>query len=209
MNKNTNLVSLTSDAERIIAYCARVSNPQNQDNAEIESLIRYCIKNSHWSIFEQANMVIEINTSRAISAQILRHKSFSFQEFSQRYSKIDSFVIFKARRQDLKNRQNSFDDLDNEITDWFCKTQNEIWDLAYHKYLKAIEKGIAKECARAILPMNTSTRLYMNGSIRSWIHYIQIRTDKSTQLEHRIIADDCKKIFIDNFPIISKALDWS
>ena len=209
MNKNISLVSLTSDAERIIAYCARVSNPKNQENTEIENLILYCIKNSHWSIFEQANIGLEINTSRAISTQILRHKSFSFQEFSQRYSQINSFVQYQARRQDLKNRQNSYDDLPSETVNWFNNTQNEIWNLAYDKYLEAIEKGIAKECARAILPLNTSTRLYMNGSIRSWIHYIQIRTDKSTQLEHRIIADECKKIFIDNFPIISKALDWS
>lgn len=202
------LISITPNAEEIIAYCARVSNPMNQDNPEFGGLIRYCVKHGHWSIFEQANMVVEINTSRAIAPQILRHRSFSFQEFSQRYSAVNSFVPHRARRQGKTNRQSSTDDFDIATQEWFLQSQNEIWNIAYKKYSEALEKGIAKESARALLPLNTATRLYMNGTVRSWIHYIQLRTMEDTQLEHRQIAETCKQIFIKNLPEISGALGW-
>lgn len=202
------LISITPNAEEIIAYCARVSNPLNQDNPEFGGLIRYCVRHGHWSIFEQANMVVEINTSRAIAPQILRHRSFSFQEFSQRYSAVNSFVPHRARRQGKTNRQSSTDDFDIATQEWFLQSQNEIWNIAYKKYSEALEKGIAKESARALLPLNTATRLYMNGTVRSWIHYIQLRTMKDTQLEHRQIAETCKQLFIKNLPEISQALEW-
>jgi thymidylate synthase (FAD) len=192
-----------------MAYCARVSNPKNQDNPDFSKLLAYCIKHGHWSVFEQANMVVEINTSRAIAAQILRHKSFNFQEFSQRYSTVNSFIEYEARRQDEKNRQNSIDDLPEDTKEWFKKSQKDVWDLAYSKYEEALSKGIAKECARFLLPLNSETRLYMNGTIRSYIHYIQLRTHESTQLEHRIIAEEIKKVFIENLPIVAKALGWN
>lgn len=207
-NETAKLISITPNAEETIAYCARVSNPLNQDNPEFGGLIRYCVKHGHWSIFEQANIVIEINASRAVAPQILRHRSFSFQEFSQRYSAATSFVPHKARRQAKTNRQSSLDDLDAETQNWFLESQNEIWKLAYDKYTKALEMGIAKESARALLPLNTATRLYMNGTIRSWIHYIQLRTMEETQLEHREIAESCKKIFVKSLPEIAKALGW-
>lgn len=209
MNTNSvRLISITPKAEEIVAYCARVSNPINQDNPEIAKLIAYCIKHGHWSIFEQANMVLEISTSRAISPQILRHRSFSFQEFSQRYAEVDGYIAYPARRQDQKNRQNSVDDLDDETQKWFLDSQQAVWDLAHAKYQEALQKGIAKECARTLLPLGTSTRLYMNGTIRSWIHYIQLRTEIGTQLEHREIAEACKKVFSLELPIIAKALGW-
>ena len=202
------LVHITPECEKHISYCARVSNPKNQDNPDYEKLLAYCIKNQHWSIFEMANICMEITTSRAISAQILRHKSFSFQEFSQRYSESTEFETYEARKQDLKNRQNSTDDLSDVQKKWFkdrlytfqCETAN--------LYQIALDMGIAKECARMFLPLSVQTKLYMNGSIRSWIHYITLRTDKSTQLEHREIAQECKKIFKEQLPIVSKALNW-
>ena len=203
------LISITPNTEETIAYCARVSNPMNQDNPEFGGLIRYCVKHGHWSIFEQANMVVEINTSRAIAPQILRHRSFSFQEFSQRYSAVNSFVPHRARRQGKTNRQSSTDDFDASTQEWFLQSQNEIWNLSYKKYSEALEKGIAKESARALLPLNTATRLYMNGTIRSWIHYIQLRAMEDTQLEHRQIAEGCKQLFIMNLPEISDALGWN
>jgi thymidylate synthase (FAD) len=206
---NIKLISLTPKAEDTMAYCARVSNPKNQDNPDFSKLLAYCIKHGHWSVFEQANMVVEINTSRAIAAQILRHKSFNFQEFSQRYSTVNSFIEYEARRQDEKNRQNSIDDLPEDTKEWFKKSQKDVWDLAYSKYEEALSKGIAKECARFLLPLNSETRLYMNGTIRSYIHYIQLRTHESTQLEHRIIAEEIKKVFIENLPIVAKALGWN
>jgi len=202
------LISTTTDAEKIIGYCARVSNPANQDNPEVAKLLSYCIKHQHWSVFEMAHLTMEIQTSRAISAQILRHKSFCFQEFSQRYQEISDYVTYQARRQDIKNRQNSIDDLNEGVKNWFVDSQEEIWDLCKAKYDCAIEQGVAKETARFLLPLNTKTTMYMSGSVRSWIHYIKVRTDPSTQLEHRDIAEQCKKIFIEQLPEISKALGW-
>jgi thymidylate synthase (FAD) len=203
------LISVTPKAEEIIAYCARVSNPVHQDNPELARLIAYCIKHGHWSIFEQANMILEIKTSRAISPQILRHRSFSFQEFSQRYAEVDGFIEYSARRQDQKNRQNSVDDLDAETQNWFAQAQQEVWESAYGNYKTALEKGIAKESARTLLPLGTSTRLYMNGTIRSWIHYIQLRSEAGTQLEHRTIAEQCREVFVAQLPVIAKALGWA
>lgn len=209
VNKDVKLISITPRAEETIAYCARVSNPRNQDNPDIAGLISYCVTHGHWSIFEQANLVIEINTSRAVAPQILRHRSFSFQEFSQRYSEATNFVPHKARRQGKTNRQSSIDDFDLATQDWFLQSQQEVWNLAFSKYSEALEKGIAKESARALLPLNTATRLYMNGTIRSWIHYIQLRVKEDTQLEHRHIAEACQNIFAQNLPQISMALGWS
>lgn len=201
------LIHVTPDAEKHVAYCARVSSP-NQDNPDYTKLMRYCIKGGHWSIFEMANMCLEITTTRAISPQILRHKSFSFQEFSQRYSEASSYESYTARRQDLKNRQNSIDDMSEEDQKWFTDAQKQVWDNSYSLYEEALAKGIAKEQARALLPLNTTTRLYMNGNIRSWITYIQVRTDPSTQKEHRDIALEAKRIFIEQFPTIAEALEW-
>jgi len=206
--ESVKLISITPDAEKTMAFCARVSNPENQDNPESGKLLNYCIKHGHWSVFEQANIVLEVETSRAIAPQILRHRSFSFQEFSQRYAPASSCVIYGARRQDTKNRQNSTDDLPSETTAWFEKAQREVWSLAYQKYEEALGKGIAKECARALLPLNTKTRLYMNGTVRSWIHYIELRTGHGTQLEHMKIAQAAKDIFKRELPAVSKALGW-
>lgn len=204
----TKLISITPRAEETMAYCARVSNPQNQENSEFSKLLAYCIKNGHWSVFEQANMIVEINTSRAIAAQILRHRTFTFQEFSLRYSSVSEYIEYEARRQDVKNRQNSIDDLDDEVKQWFRDCQFEVWKLAFEHYEAALSKGVAKECARFLLPLNTSTRLYMNGTVRSWIHYLQLRTHESTQLEHREIANAIRAIFVEELPTVSKALGW-
>ena len=202
----TRLISITSDAEKIIAYCARVSSP-NQDNPNIDRLLRYCAINGHWSIFEMANMVIEVNTTRAISAQIIRHRSFNFQEFSQRYSSVEQDLeIPKLRRQDLKNRQNSINDLDDCLVNELQNEINEHFKKTKDLYKKILEKGVAKECARFILPMNSPTKLYINGTIRSWIHYLQVRCDPSTQLEHREIANQILEIFKQQLPIIYLAL---
>lgn len=202
------LISITPKAEETMAYCARVSNPGNQENPQVARLLGYCIKHGHWSVFEQANMILEIQTSRAIAPQILRHRSFSFQEFSQRYGAASGFVPFRARRQDKKNRQNSLDDLAPEAQEWFLKTQKEIWEMSYRHYAEALEKGIAKECARALLPLNTATKLYMNGTVRSWIHYIQLRAQESTQAEHREIALACKAVFLEQMPQLAEGLGW-
>lgn len=201
------LISITPDAEKIVMYCARVSNPSNQDSQNTK-LLDYCIKHGHWSIFEMANMVIEIETSRAIAQQILRHRSFSFQEFSQRYAEAQGFELYEARRQDQKNRQNSINDLSEEIKDWFIDQQEYINEQAMTCYKAALELGIAKEQARFLLPLSTTTKLYMNGTIRSWIHYLDLRCDNGTQLEHKEIADAIKNIFCKQFPIISKAKNW-
>lgn len=209
VKEEVSLIAITPKAEEVMAYCARVSNPKNQDNPEIIGLLSYCAKHGHWSIFEQANMILEIQTSRAIAPQILRHRSFSFQEFSQRYAKADDFLLTQARRQDLKNRQNSIDDFDQEIQEWFEEAQQQVWDLSYQKYSEALEKGIAKECARSLLPLSAATKIYMNGTIRSWIHYIELRTNPATQLEHRTIAEKCRKIFVAQLPAVSKALGWN
>lgn len=200
------LVHKTPDAENIMAYCARVSSP-NQDNPEIEKLLKYCIKNKHWSVLEMASMCIEITTSRAISQQILRHRSFHFQEFSQRYAEATTFEIYDARKQDLKNRQNSIDDLNLDSQIFFTNAQVEVIDLAEKLYEEAINKGIAKECARFLLPLSTQTKLYMSGTIRDWFHYINLRTANGTQQEHKEIALEIKDIFKAEFPIIGKCLD--
>lgn len=196
--------------EELISYCARVSSPQNQDNLDTApKLLKYCIKNGHWSVFEMANMVVEVTTSRAISAQILRHKSMNFQEFSQRYAETESAVMYDARRQDLKNRQNSIDDLPQETKDWFLNAQADIVKMNFGLYKEALEKGVSKESARFLLPMSSETKMYMNGTVRSFIHYLQARCDESTQLEHRQIANNIKNlIFKPNFPNISEALGW-
>ncbi|MQF98525.1 MAG: FAD-dependent thymidylate synthase [SAR202 cluster bacterium] len=204
----TKLISVTPEAENVIGYCARVSNPKNQDNPDVSKLLGYCIKHGHWSIFEMANMVVEIETTRGIAAQILRHRSFSFQEFSQRYAKAQGFEDVKPRRQDTKNRQNSIDDIEDGIIDWFNGAVKEVEELSNYYYETALSLGIAKESARFLLPLNTKTRMYMNGTVRSWIHYIQLRTDPSTQREHRDIAESIKSLFIDNFPNTSEALNW-
>ena len=194
--------------EGLIAYCARVSSP-HQETPDYEKLLAYCIQHKHWSIFEMVDMTVEIVTSRAISPQILRHKSFQFQEFSQRYAKAQEIERYEPRRQDSKNRQNSLNDLDDATKEWFDEAQERIARLTLDAYNKALEKGIAKECARVLLPMATQTKLYMKGSVRSWIHYLEVRTDKSTQQEHQEIALEIKKIFMAQFPVTASALGWS
>jgi thymidylate synthase (FAD) len=203
------LIHNTYEAEKFIVYMARVSSP-NQDNPEQDRLLKYLIKYKHWSPFEMASMCVEITTSRAIAAQILRHRSFNFQEFSQRYSKIGSntFTVCEARKQDEKNRQNSIDNLPQDTKDWFRKAQEEVSTRSYELYEEAINKDIAKECARFLLPLSTETKMYMHGTLRNWIHYINLRTEAGVQKEHRDIALQIKEIFIEKFPIIAKALDW-
>ena len=193
--------------EGLIAYCARVSSP-NQETPDYEKLLSYCIRNRHWSVFEMVDMTVEITTSRAISPQILRHRSFCFQEFSQRYAKVQAVEKYQPRRQDVKNRQNSLDDLDDATVAWFDQAQESIAKFGMEKYEEALEKGIAKECARVLLPLGTQTRLYMKGSVRSWIHYLDVRTDPATQKEHRDIADAVKAIFTEQFPVTSRAMGW-
>jgi thymidylate synthase (FAD) len=204
------LIAVTPEAEKIIAYCARVSSP-DQDKTEISGLLKYCIKNGHWSIFETANLTIEVNTSRGISPQVLRHRSFSFQEFSQRYAAVDDsgLVVYAARRQDAKNRQNSIDDLSESVKLEWESRQLANWKSSFEHYQWALDNSIAKECARFVLPLGCSTKLYMQGSIRSWIHYIELRTGHGTQQEHMDIAEDIKAIFVDQFPEIAKALEWT
>ena len=197
----------TLSPEGLMAYCARVSSP-HQESPDYQKLLAYCITHKHWSVFEMVDMTVEIVTSRAISPQILRHRSFQFQEFSQRYAKAQEIERYRPRRQDSKNRQNSLDDLDNSTIEWFDTTQARIAQIALEEYNHALEKGIAKECARVLLPLGTQTKLYMKGSARSWIHYLDVRTDKSTQQEHRDIAIEIKKIFMAQFPITATALGW-
>jgi len=194
-------------SEGLIAYCARVSSP-HQETLDYEKLLAYCITHRHWSVFEMVDMSVEIVTSRAISPQILRHKSFQFQEFSQRYAVAQEIERYQPRRQDSKNRQNSLDDLDASTKKWFDEAQERIARVTLEQYNIALEKGIAKECARVLLPLGTRTKLYMKGSVRSWIHYLEVRTDKSTQQEHREIAIAIKKILIAQFPFTAAALGW-
>lgn len=201
----TKLIWITPEAEKNIMYCARVSNPKNQDSGNTK-LLNYCIDHGHWSIFEMANMCVEIETSRAIAAQILRHRSFSFQEFSQRYAEAQNFEIYEARRQDSKNRQNSIADMSEEDRNWFEKEQYDLGNLCMLSYERALQRGIAKEQARFLLPLSTSTKLYMNGTIRSWLHYLQLRRGHGTQLEHQRIADSIWEIFEKELPIIADAL---
>jgi len=205
------LITSTPDAEKSMAYIARVSNPKNQDNDDFTKLIGYCIKNEHWSVFEQAYMTLQIETTRGIAAQILRHRSFTFQEFSQRYAdsrQLGEIPIPKLRRQDTKNRQNSISDLPEEIIDKFNKKIKQQFDQNKELYEEMLAVGIAKECARFVLPLATPTRIYMTGSCRSWIHYINLRTGHGTQKEHMDIAQECKNIFSQEYPVVSSALNW-
>ena len=206
MSYKVKLVSLTPDAERTMAYCARVSSP-HQDNPEFARLLRYCMKHGHWSVFEQAHATFEIVTSRAIAQQILRHRSFTFQEFSQRYATAMDYIEYDARRQDTKNRQNSIDDLPEDVQQYFRDIQEVTWESQYKIYEKLLAKGVAKECARMILPLNTATKIYMTGSIRSWLHYFQVRCDPATQFEHREIACDIRNILYTKLPTIAEAMN--
>ena len=206
------LVSATPDAEKHMAYVARVSNPNNQDSDKFAGLLKYCIKHGHWSVFEQAFMTVEINTTRGLAAQILRHRSFTYQEFSQRYA--DSSMLAKEiplpslRRQDTKNRQNSIDDIDPLMQqDFEIKMQRHFVD-GMKLYKEMLDAWIAKECARFVLPLATPTRLYMTGSVRSWIHYIDLRSAHGTQKEHMDVAEETRSIFIEQFPTVAEALDW-
>ena len=212
MNKDITLVSVTPDAEKHIAYVARVSNPQNQENEKFSGLLKYCIKHGHWSVFEQAYMTLEINTTRAIAAQILRHRSFTYQEFSQRYADSNLLGVIELpelRRQDDKNRQNSIDDLEPDMFEKFNRQMNTLFSSAFGLYNQMLEAGVAKECARFVLPLATPTKIYMTGSCRSWIHYINLRSGHGTQKEHMDIANACKDIFVENFPSVSEALEWT
>jgi thymidylate synthase (FAD) len=203
----SNLLEFSS--EELMAYVARVSNPSNQMNTKTSSkLLGYCIKNSHWSVFEHVNMTVEITTSRAIAAQILRHRSFVFQEFSQRYAGVTNFEKYEARRQDIKNRQNSIDDMDQDTKEWFQMAQQLVTEDARAMYEEALRRGVAKEQARFLLPLSTQTTLYMTGNIRNWIHYIELRSENGTQKEHADIALAIKEIFKQQFPAIAEALEW-
>ena len=201
------LVHTTPDAESLIAYMARVSNPDNQDNPDYARLIKYLIKHKHWSPFEMVNMCVEIETTRSVAAQILRHRSFSFQEFSQRYAQVAKpAAIPELRRQDTKNRQNSINDLDFYTVKDFTVKINSLFELSESLYNEMLAAGVAKECARDILPLSTPTKLYMNGTLRSWIHYIDLRTANGTQHEHKLVANGVKQVFEEQFPLISKAV---
>jgi thymidylate synthase (FAD) len=207
------LISVTPDAEQTMAYVARVSNPANQDNENYAGLLRYCIKHNHWSVFEQAFMTLEIETNRGIAAQILRHRSFTYQEFSQRYADTNLLAteipIPELRRQDTKNRQNSIDDLEEDKVFVMNKMIQDLFKDAQDVYNFLLSQGVAKECARFVLPLATPTRIYMSGSVRSWIHYINLRSANGTQKEHMDIANECKKVFVEQFPVVSEALEWA
>ena len=206
------LISVTPDAEKTMGYVARVSNPKNQDNPKVAGLLKYCIEHEHWSVFEQAFMTLEINTTRAIGAQILRHRSFTYQEFSQRYADanllMDEIPLPELRRQDTKNRQNSIDDLPEAEVKALQKTIRDLFYEAQDVYRHLLEVGVAKECARMVLPLAVPTRMMMTGSVRSWIHYINLRTGHGTQKEHMQIAELCKQHFICQFPTVADALGW-
>ena len=209
---NVSLVSISPDAEQHMAYCARVSNPNNQENEKYAGLLRYCIKHQHWSIFEQAFMTLEINTTRGLAAQILRHRSFTFQEFSQRYADTNlletNIPLPELRRQDTKNRQNSIDDVPEAQTKMLLGRIQNYFNEGLDLYNELLREGIAKECARFVLPLATPTRIYMSGSVRSWVHYIDLRSGHGTQKEHMDIANACKTIFTEQFPTVSEALQW-
>ena len=204
MTHHVKYVHSTPDGDNLVAYMARVSNPENQHNTETSArLIRYLIKHKHWSPFEMVNMCVEINTTRSIAAQILRHRSFSFQEFSQRYSKaLDQPGPLAVRRQDTKNRQNSVDDIDPYTTQDFQIKADQVYELSFKLYNEMLAAGVAKECAREVLPLSTPTRLYMNGTLRSWLHYCDLRCANGTQFEHQIIADECKELLKVHFPLV-------
>jgi len=209
---NVRLISVTPDAEKTMGYVARVSNPSNQENPKVAGLLKYCVKHQHWSVFEQAFMTLEIETTRGLAAQILRHRSFTYQEFSQRYADSsllgDKIPLPELRRQDTKNRQNSIDDIDPFTIQKYQMLMQDHFKDAMDLYQKMLDDGIAKECARFVLPLATPTRLYMSGSCRSWIHYITLRSANGTQKEHMDIAEACKKIFVEQFPTVAEALEW-
>ena len=200
------LVWITPDAEKLIGKIARVSNPANEDNPDVVGLLKYLIRHKHWSPFEMASMCLEIQTTRAIAPQILRHRSFSFQEFSQRYAVAMDLELPHLRRQDVKNRQNSIDDLDSETTEFIDDRISKHFREAEELYTYMLDKGVAKECARSVLPLNTVTRLYMSGTIRSWLHYVDLRGDNGTQKEHQTIARAVGEILADQVPTIARAM---
>ena len=207
------LVTVTPEAEKTMGYVARVSNPNNQENPNVAGLLKYCIKHNHWSVFEQAHMTVEIETTRGLAAQILRHRSFTYQEFSQRYADSsllsDTIPLPALRRQDTKNRQNSIDDIDPLTQqDFEIKMQRHFVD-GMKLYKEMLDEGIAKECARFVLPLATPTRLYMTGSVRSWVHYIDLRSANGTQKEHMDIANAVRDVFVEQFPICAEALGWN
>jgi flavin-dependent thymidylate synthase len=206
------LISVTPDAEKTIGYIARVSNPANQENPKVAGLLKYCIKHGHWSVFEQATMTLEISTTRGLAAQILRHRSFCFQEFSQRYADSsllgEKITLPELRLQDHKNRQNSIDDIDPFLKQKYEILMQQHFEQGMKLYQQMLEDDIAKECARFVLPLAVGTKLYMTGNLRSWIHYINLRTANGTQKEHMEIAELCKQHFICQFPVVSEALEW-
>ena len=206
------LISVTPDAEKTIGYVARVSNPANQENEKFAGLLKYCIQHGHWSVFEQAFMTVEINTTRGLAAQILRHRSFTYQEFSQRYADVsyirEDIPLPELRSQDLKNRQNSIDDVDPKVVETFNKEMRDHFNKSIDLYKKMLHAGIAKECARFVLPLATPTRLYMTGSVRSWIHYIDLRSAHGTQKEHMDLVENVRSVFKEQFPTVSEALGW-
>lgn len=209
---NVKLISVTPDAEKMMGYVARVSNPSNQENPKVAGLLKYCVKHQHWSVFEQSFMTLEIETTRGLAAQILRHRSFTFQEFSQRYADssmlADTIPLFDLRRQDTKNRQNSIDDINPHTRQNFeIKIQKHFED-AMELYQEMLAAGIAKECSRFVLPLAVPTRIYMSGSCRSWVHYIDLRSAHGTQKEHMDIAEACKNVFVEQFPTVAEALEW-
>jgi len=212
IHSKVKLISVTPDAEQTMAYVARVSNPANQDNENYAGLLRYCIKHNHWSVFEQSHMTLEIETNRGIAAQILRHRSFTFQEFSQRYADTnlitENIPIPDLRKQDTKNRQNSTDDLGDYVKLKFQAEIAEHFTAANNLYKRLLEAGVAKECARFVLPLATPTRIYMTGSCRSWLHYIDLRSAHGTQKEHMVIAEQCREIFKQQFPAVAEAMGW-
>jgi thymidylate synthase (FAD) len=208
---NVKLISVTPDAEKTMGYIARVSNPNNQTNPVVDGLLGYCIKHGHWSVFEQAHMTLEIETTRGLAAQILRHRSFTFQEFSQRYANanlLDNIEVPDLRSQDSKNRQNSIDDIPQDKKETLQKKISDHFSAAMSLYDELIKEGVAKECARFVLPLSTPTRIYMTGSVRSWIHYIDLRSAHGTQKEHMDLVKEVRGIFKQQFPICSKALNW-
>lgn len=212
MSSKVRLIWITPNAELQLGYIARVSNPKNQDNPDTSKLLKYCIDHGHWSVFEMANMCIEINTTRSIAAQILRHRSFTFQEFSQRYadtiSNLGSPVVPHLRRQDQQNRQNSIDDLSTDQTTVFYRRISQHYAEAEDLYREMVSAGVAKECARDVLPLSSPSRLYMNGTVRSWIHYCQLRSGHGTQREHQVIALEVMEVMKEHLPEVSKALGW-
>ena len=210
---NVKLISVTPDAEKMMGYVARVSNPSNQENPKVAGLLKYCVKHQHWSVFEQSFMTLEIETTRGLAAQILRHRSFTFQEFSQRYADssmlADTIPLFDLRRQDTKNRQNSIDDINPHTRQNFEIKIQKHFDDAMQLYQEMLAAGIAKECSRFVLPLAVPTRIYMSGSCRSWIHYIDLRSAHGTQKEHMDIAEACKNVFVEQFPTVAEALEWN